>query len=140
MLNPNFSDWRFAGALDYSGEFRGLKQCKLLVASRLDPFYAPFALAWFGLAQYMLKRYAEAVAPLRECVSRAPLFRGGHERLAATYAQLGRLEEARAEASELLRINPNYTIDGTARQLFAFKHERDEEHFVEGLRKAGLPE
>ena len=60
--------------------------------------------------------------------------------LAATYAQLGRLDEARAEAAATLRIEPKYTIEGTFRRVSAFKYPKDAEHFVDGLRKAGLPE
>jgi hypothetical protein len=36
---------------------------------RLDPFQNPSRLEWMGHALYMLKRYAEALPPLRECAS-----------------------------------------------------------------------
>jgi adenylate cyclase len=57
---------------------------------------------------------------------------------AATYAQLGELEKARAEAEEVLRIDPSYTIEGTARRIVVFRHAKDADHFLEGLRKAEL--
>ena len=57
---------------------------------------------WLGFAYYMQREYTEAVPLLRECVSRAPNFRGGHFWLAATYARLEKLAEARAEAAEVL--------------------------------------
>jgi adenylate cyclase len=60
--------------------------------------------------------------------------------LAATYAQLGKLEEARAEAAEVLRIEPTYTIEGAGAQINAFKRTQDAEHYFGGLRKAGIPE
>jgi tetratricopeptide (TPR) repeat protein len=88
---------------------------------RLDPFYSPLALVWSGFAHYCLKRYSEALPLLRESVLRSPNFRAGHIILAATCGQLGLLEEARAEAAEVLRISPKYTIDGTQRQLAVFK-------------------
>ncbi len=66
--------------------------------------------------------------------------RCGHVGLAATLAQLGNLDEARAEAAEVLRIEPKYTIEGTQRRLAPFKRPEDAEHFFDGLRKAGLPE
>jgi hypothetical protein len=50
------------------------------------------------------------------------------------------MEEARAEAAEVLRIHPDYTVTGTARRIMAFKSAEDAEHFFDGLRKAGLPE
>jgi adenylate cyclase len=64
----------------------------------------------------------------------------GHIWLAANLAQMGRLDEARVEAAELLRIDPRYTIDGTQRRLALFKRPEDTEHLLDGLRKAGLPE
>jgi adenylate cyclase len=59
--------------------------------------------------------------------------------LTATYAQLGEVENARAEAAEVLRIDPSYTITGTP-PVTALKRPEDIEHISEGLRKAGLPE
>src|SRR5947208_1580042 len=72
--------------------------------------YPSLAPSWLGFAHYMLKEYSEALPPLRECVSRAPNLRNGHVWLAATYAQLGQLEEARAEAVQVLRIEPNLRL------------------------------
>jgi len=70
----------------------------------------------------------------------APNLRSSHTWLAAIYAQLGKLEEARAEAAEVLRIEPKWTIEGTQARLSTFKRPEDAEHFFDGLRKAGLPE
>jgi adenylate cyclase len=53
---------------------------------------------------------------------------------------LGRLDEAHAEAAEVLRIDPKFTIDGTARRLTLNKRPEYTEHLFHGLRKAGLPE
>jgi adenylate cyclase len=49
------------------------------------------------------------------------------------------LDDAHAEAAEVLRVNPNYTI-GKQRQVSVMKRVDDLEHLVDGLRKAGLPE
>jgi adenylate cyclase len=96
-LNPNFTDYRFAAVLVHAGQSeRAIDVAKAHL--RLDPFTAPIARGWLGLAYYMRRRYPEAVAALREFVSQAPNFRPGRAWLTAAYAQLGRLEEARAEA------------------------------------------
>src|SRR5262245_6512382 len=138
-LNPNFTDWRFGEVLVLAGNpARAIEAVKGHMQS--DPFYGPFAPALLGLAHYMLKQYAQAVPLLRECASRAPDFRSGHVWLAATYAQLGKPEEARAEAAEVLRIEPNWTIEGTQARHTPFKRTEDAEHLFDGLRKAGLPE
>jgi adenylate cyclase len=138
-LNPNFTDWRFAEVLVYAGDSaRAIEAVKQHM--RLDPFYAPLAPGWLGLAHYMLKGYSQALPVLTECVSRAPNWRAGHVTLAATYGQLGNLEGARREAGEVLRIEPKYTIEGTEARVSRFKRPEDAEHFCDGLRKAGLPE
>ena len=107
---------------------------------RLDPFYVPLAPVWLGAAHYMLRAYAQAVPHLQECVSRAPDVRGGHLWLAATYAQLGRLHEARAEAAEVLRIEPAWSNGGVGARIYVFRRIEDAEHLRDGLRKAGLPD
>jgi adenylate cyclase len=139
-LNPNFTDTGFAAALIYAGEpARAIEVNKTHM--RLDPFCMPLVPGWLGLAYYMLRRYSEAVPPLRESLSRAPNHRAGHLWLAATYAQLGLLGEARAQAAEVLRIWPNYTIECSQTQLSGvFKDAQDSEHLLDGFRRAGLPE
>src|SRR5262245_35282459 len=137
-LNPNFVDWPFALTLVRAGNsMRAIDVLKTYM--RLDPFYAPFALGLLGSAHYMLKQYSQALPLLRDYVSQAPNSRGGHMWLAATHGQLGQLEEARAEAAEVLRLQPNYTITAN-RMVMAFKSTKDDNHFFDGLRKAGLPE
>jgi adenylate cyclase len=138
VLNRNFTNWRFAFALVFAGE--PARAVKVLEAHmRLDPFYEPYAPGIFGFACYLLKRHAEALPHLRECVSRAPNMRAGRLFLTATYAQLGQLDNARSEAAEVLRIDPSYTIDRSP-VVTCLKRPEDFQHFWDGLRKAGLPE
>jgi len=138
-LNPNYMDWQFGLAFILAGHSRRAVEF-LRAQMRLDPFYLPVTSATLGVAHYMLKEYAQALPALRDCVSRAPNLRAGHINLAMTYAQLGQMGEARAEAAEVLRMQPNYTISGTTRRFVAFKDPEDDKHYFEGLRKAGLPE
>ena len=138
-LNPNFTDWRFGVTLVRAGEPARAIQV-IETHMRCDPFYSPWAPGALGLARYVLKEYSEALPPLREFASRAPDMKQGHVWLAADLAQLGQLDEARAEAAEVLRIDPKYTIDGTQRRSSLFKRPEDAEHLFDGLRKAGLPE
>jgi adenylate cyclase len=138
-LNPNFTDWRFGEALVYAGHpARAIEATERHM--RVDPFYAPLAPGCLGLAHYMLKQYSQALPWLRECASRSPNLRAAHCFLAATYARLGAIEKARAEAAEALRIDPKWTIEGSGAQLNRFKRPEDAEHYFDGLRKAGLPE
>jgi adenylate cyclase len=138
-LNSNFADYRLAMVLFSVGETaRAIEIAKAQM--RLDPFHPHFAPLILGEAYYLLKQYREAQRWLREATGRAPNHQYGHAFLAATYAQLGQLADARAEAAEVLRLNPNYTIGGTQKRVSNFKHEEGMEHILDGLRKAGLPE
>jgi len=59
-FNPNFIDYRYARALIYAGE--PARAIKVLKANmRLDPFQPVSAFQFMGQANYMLKRYGEAV-------------------------------------------------------------------------------
>jgi adenylate cyclase len=137
-LNPNFVNNRFALTLVFAGQ--PSTAINVLQANiRLDPFQRDTWLGFMAHACYMLKRYREAVPLLREYGSRAPNVQIIHIWLAATYAQLGRVAEAKAEAAKLLRMNPRFTI--TSWKVTAvYKNPDDTEHLLEGLRKAGLPE
>ena len=59
--------------------------------------------------------------------------------LAAALAQLGRLEEARQEAEMFMVSNPHFTIHQWDESQ-PFRDEAACQHFVDGYRKAGLPE
>jgi adenylate cyclase len=61
-----------------------------------------------------------------------------HVELAACYVELGREEEARAEAAEVLRLAPHVSVE-VFKQSLPYKESADLERFVAGLRKAGLP-
>jgi len=138
-LNPNFTDWRFGATLGRAGELARAIQV-IETHMRYDPLYVAAVPGSLAIARYFLKEYSEALPLLREFASRAPNLSQGHIWLAASLAQLGRLDEARAEAAEVLRIDPKYTIDGTQRRLAHYKRPEDAEHLFDGLRKAGLPE
>jgi adenylate cyclase len=141
-LNPNcvnWINWQFAPALARVGEVRRAIDV-INRYMRLDPLYAPFASSLLGSAHYMLKEYEQALPLLLECVSMSPNWRLGHVFLAATYAQMGKFLEARAAVAELMRLEPNFTISGVARPTVVFKNAEDDQHYFDGLRKAGLPE
>jgi adenylate cyclase len=137
-LNPNYVDWRFGLALVLAGNSE--RAIEVLNAyMRLDPFHPPLASGLMGWAHFMLKQYSQALPVLRNFVAQTPNLRFGHFWLAATYAQLGDLKKARTEAAEVLRLQPNYTIDGMTRRIVTFKDPNDDKHFFHALRKAGLP-
>src|SRR5260370_40348811 len=110
-LNQNYIDHGFAQVLMCADEpARAIEALEAnMRLDHLQPLI--YSTGWMGRANYMLKRYGEAVRLFRECVSRLPHLQWPHLRLAEAYAQSGQLEEARAEAAEVLRINPGFTIE-----------------------------
>ncbi len=106
-------------------------------ALRLNPFPGGLYYLTLGVAQYANREYDAAVATLRrDETNRSTSLR---RFLAASLAQLGRFDEARAEVALFLVTNPHFSI----RHFIATQPFRDavtREHFVEGLRKAGFPD
>ena len=110
-------------------------------AIRIDPFPSPAYYLEFGYAYFLTGDYEEAVRVSKKACTLAPDNEGCHRTLAAAYGMLGKQTEARAEAAELLRLMPDWSIEGwKQRQADAYKKQADVDQFAEGLRKAGLPE
>jgi tetratricopeptide (TPR) repeat protein len=57
--------------------------------------------------------------------------------LAAAYSKLGREEDARAAAGEVLNINPTFSLEQWAK-THMYKNQADFDRLVTALRKAGL--
>jgi adenylate cyclase len=82
-------------------------------------------------------RFVEAVATLKEVISRSPNSLPAHLILAAVYSELGKDVEARAEAAEVLKISPKYSLE-VWRQRAPYKDPALLERQLAALRKAGL--
>jgi adenylate cyclase len=106
-------------------------------AMRLNPHYPPFYLSVLGHSYYLMGRYEEAIAAYKKALTRNPNLLPAHQFLAIIYGGLGREEEARAEAAEILRISPNFSLE-TWKQMIPFKDPAVVERLVEAQRKAGL--
>ncbi len=92
-------------------------------------------------AHYGAGRYEEAVDWAKQSVRLNPDAVIAYRALAASYAQLGRIDEARAALAEVLRIDPDRTLEKVKRTITDLGFDPDViEHQIDGLRKAGLPE
>ena len=132
-LNPSFaygwywSGWvhTFAGQLDLAIQH-------FETSMRLNPrSQRGFHLAGIGMAHFLAHRFAEAVAVLRVSIEEVPTFTPTHRTLAACYAQMGRLDEAREIIKRLMTLTP--VVVPTANPC------RNPEHgelFLSGLRLA----
>jgi len=91
----------------------------------------------------MLGRHEEAIATNKHLLERCrkgecpPWF--GKAGLITSYIELGREEEARSEAEELLRLNPRYSLE-FPRKAYPFKDPAHLERYLSALRRAGIPE
>jgi adenylate cyclase len=136
-LNPNDADGYvfLAMALNRAGrpeEAIGLVE----KAQRLNPA-APRWYTWnLGIAYYLSRRYDDAITALRRGRPLGPM---AYRWLAASYAQLGRETDAEAVAEEYLKLTPDFSL-ARHLEMLQFQHAEDREHYVDGLRKAGLPD
>jgi len=91
-----------------------------------------------GHAYRQLGQYEEAVASLKKALQ---LYGAdhlvAHVLLASTFTQMGREKEARAEAAEVMRIDPKFSMESYARRV-PFKDQKAIDDYVSTLRKAGL--
>ena len=99
----------------------------------------PFPPAWFwnyrGIALFQARRYREAIETLSRLTKPYPW---DYYFLAASYAHLGLIDQARACGAEILRARPGFAL-GQVGIVEPFRDPADLEHLLDGLRKAGLP-
>ena len=135
-LNPNFTDYRLSAVLVFDGAAsRALDVLQAHV--RLDPFHPAQLHAIQGHAFYMLERYAEALAALRECISRGPQNLLGQVWLAATLVRLGQRSEARAIIADVLKRLPALTIKRWP-MFSLYRSPQDADRMTQALRAAGF--
>ena len=88
---------------------------------------------------YMRHDYADAVETAGHGVERFPWYASTLRWQMMALAQLNRDDEAQELLSRFLDLAPQYNLR-TARHSYAFHRQVDLDHFLDGLRKAGLPE
>ena len=139
-LNPNGADAHamLAFFLIFSGKTQ--KAIELIKrAFRLNPIPPPSYFLILGIAYRMDGRYLEAIEAYKKAIIRSPDYVAAHMGMAACYSLLEQKEKARETVSEILRIDPNYSIEGMAKSV-PYKQKIDLENLLEAMRKAGLPE
>ena len=139
-LDPNFADGHnFLGLiLHYAGRSEeALPYFDRSMA--LNPLFDDQWLHFQAQVAYQLGRYETAIAVLKRRIIRKPDTDASRVLLAASYGQLGLIDDARSTWREVFRVNPNYSLEHR-RKVLPYKNPEDFERVVEGLRKAGLPE
>jgi len=106
-------------------------------AIRLNPITPLWVLAVQGHAYLHLGLYEEAIAAYKKALRLNPDYLAGHVALAVSYSLSGQEEKAHAEAKEILRLSPKFSVELVKPMLAAYKKDR-KDIFVNALRKAGL--
>jgi len=114
---------------------------RLRNAWRLSPFDQLKFFFWgvAGFAELIAGRYEEAVVWLLKALQDHPGHLAAHRNLAICFALMGRMDEARAAAAELLAREPTFRIS-VFESRYPLRRPADRERIVAGLRAAGLPE
>ena len=90
-------------------------------------------------ARFMLEEYEESVELAEDALRRPETQMWGNAILASSLAALGRIEDAKIAGVELLRRRPDLTISKVRESTF-LASSGFLEPYIDGLRKAGLPE
>jgi adenylate cyclase len=137
-LNPNLAYGYLLLAATYRFSGRAKESIPLLEkAIRLQP-YAPSSYYYqLGMAYNFTERYDEAIAVLKKALKRTPDHLLSLIGLTVAYSLAGRMEEARATADELLKVNPKFSVASLEKRA-PYKHKSDLELSMSALRKAGL--
>jgi len=106
-------------------------------AFRLDPYPSSVTLRNLGGAYRAVGRYEEAIVEYKKALKLEPNDLFTHLGLVVTYIKLGREKEAQAEAAEVLRIHPKFSLEHYAKTL-PLKDQSIVDDTIACLRKAGL--
>jgi len=115
-------------------------------AMRLDPHYPAYYLFVLGLAHFSMEQFKEAANSFERALRRNPENYMPLIHLAAAYGQLGRKQEAKAAIEEFNKVvRSTLTVEefgtvGGPHMMAKYKNPVDKDRFLDGLRKAGVPE
>ena len=139
-LNPCFSQAQinYATALSFCGRWQESLEA-VRRALQLSP-RDPSAALYFGsasLAHYIGRNYAEATRLARVAIRLRADYAAAYRVLAAAAGMSEGAQAAAAVVEQLQRAQPNISLAWVADHV-PFKQDADREHYLEGLRRAGL--
>jgi TolB-like protein len=142
-LNPSFAQGWFALAFTLTWSGRGEEAVALVERaaelSPRDPHLTSF-LHLRALAYFTIGELEGAATYARMAVRLANASQLSFATLAATLGLLGRAEAARAATAALLQRRPGHTCRAARDALFFCTDAAFLDRYVEGLRRAGLPD
>ena len=136
-LDPNSAEnlMRLGTVLNYAGR-AGEAIPYLQNAIRLNPLPTANYFVQLAFAYRESREYEKAIEAAKKALQREPNTQSPYIHMTISYIRLGREEEARASAAEILRINPRFSLERYAKILPFSQPVAD--RVVEDLRKAGL--
>ena len=141
-LNPNFALAHSFVGCAYSIIGRGSEAFEWIEkARRLSPrdiFREEFDLH-VSFAHFQVGNYEDAVVFASKASMPRPEHIYPHLVIAASYAYLDKVEQAEDEIKKVLRIVPTYSLK-IVDKVCVYLDPDDKARFLEGLRRAGLPE
>ena len=108
-------------------------------AIRLCPVSPSWFLWVLGTACRLTGQPDRAIGAFEAAIKRTADYLPPHVGLVSTLGEIGRQEDAKASAFEILRLDPDFSIKKYMRGL-SYRNPADSERIAEGLRRAGLPE
>jgi len=138
-LDPNSGQANFnlAVLLRYAGKSKEAIPV-IRKALRLAPMAPGIYFQNLALVYFQTGDCKEAIAACDQGLKREPDSLNNQVIMAAVYGACGREREARKAASEVLRINPKFTVESYTR-ILPYKNPADRDRTAQGLRQAGLP-
>ena len=139
-LDPNFADGHVLMGifLAYSGKPEpGIAAIRR--AMRLSPRHGYIYPYGLSIAYFVMQRYDQAIPILESVLQRNRNFQQGRLLLISILGLLNQIDDAEWEVSEVLTALPDFSIAAEAGRV-RFARPEDLARYVEGLRKAGLPE
>jgi adenylate cyclase len=137
-LNPNsWSTWTYRGWVYNTAGLPEEAIRSFERAIRMSPVDPKLhaTLVGIGVALIELRRFDEAIVAGKKARRQNPSYSAAYRCLASAFAHLGRDSEAREVAARVLEIDPAFTISALIARV-----PQNSKLFIEGLRKAGLPE
>ena len=108
-------------------------------AMRLNPHFPFWYYYVLGANQFMLTRYDAAVENFQKAIERNQTVPWPHRMLIASYGHLGQTDDAEWEIEELAALGHELTLDSASKNL-NIAHPASLQRYLDGLRKAGVPE
>jgi adenylate cyclase len=104
-------------------------------AMELNPLHPPRFWSHLGRAYFVAKQYENSIDAFKHIGTLGDM---QHAYLASCYAYLETADKAEMEKAEVLKLNPEFSVENHLLVQF-YQHDADLAHHRDGLLMAGLP-